>query len=236
MKENGNNEIKSQTLQQLEETTVGQDKKFKQENGKKPKKVLTRIIRGVIFSLIIGIIAGAVGLYFLQENTNYWFIIPTTLTKKVEDSNNTATNIVQDEIVKEDKNNTQKEEIKTITIDEAYEKLEELYNICVKMYLHFPAEYFTVDSQSHPSISTSAIEVTDYEKVMTKYFTKSAKAEYEDYNQDILIEENDKIYMETVEGVIGIDYLDTVFTKVVITEDSITCIVNNMYKIGRAHV
>jgi len=228
---NENEKIKVEEAKQVNSVNV-ENEKSKQPKVKKAKSTARKIFDAIIISLIIGIIGGAVSLYFIQEKTDIWFLIPSSLTKKLEVSNekdkNKETNNKVNENVTE-KNTENNEENKLLTMDEAYKTLEELYNVAVDMYLHFPCNKFTVDANSHPTTSASAVEVTDYEKVMTKYFTQAAKAQYEDYASNGIIEENDKVYMESADGVIGLDYLTTVFTKVEISENEIICIVDNMY-------
>ena len=230
-----NEEIKSQVIQPEEAKTEGTTK-FKQEKIKaeKPKtKTWKKVFWAIVVTLIIGIVGGAVGLYYLQDKTDFWFIVPSTLTRKTEskiEDNNSNKNVEENKT----ENNTtgestEEQENKTLSMDEAYKKLDELYKVGVELYLNYPASYFTVNNESHPSTSASAVEVTDYDKIINKYFTKSAKADYEESSANTIIDENDKTYMEPANGIIGLDYLDRIFTKIVISENEITCEVNNIY-------
>lgn len=233
-----NEEIKSQVIKSeikaTEETKKEEKPKFKQEKIKveKPKKkTWKKVFWAIVITLIIGIIGGGVGLYYLQEKTDFWFIVPSTLTKKVEiknentNKNETSTNKTTNTTTEE----PTKQEVTILTMDEAYKKLDELYKIGIEFYLNYPVSYFTVDDKSHPTTSETAVEITDYDKIINKYFTKSAKADYEEGSANIIIEENDKTFMESAKGVIGLDYLDRIFTKIEISENEITCEVNNIY-------
>lgn len=220
-----NNEIKNE------------DKKFKQEKIIKPKKkTWKKVLIGIIVTLFIGIIIGSVGLYYLQSNVDWWFIIPSTLEIKKEETDKTQKdtikvdeeNIIENE-EQEKIEQSEQQEVALLTMEEAYKKIDELYNIAIDMYLNYPASYFTIDTNSHPSTSETAVEVVDYDKVINKYFTKSAKADYEESSMNILIEENDVVYMEQASGVIGLDYLDRIYTKIQIMEDEIICEVDNIY-------
>lgn len=220
-----NNEIKKE------------DKKFKQEKIIKPKKkTWKKVLITIIITLLIGIIIGSVGLYYLQSNVDWWFIIPSTLEIKKEETNkekNDTTNIESSNTIVKDNEEkieqNKQEETTVLTMEEAYEKIDELYNVAIDMYLNYPASYFTIDTNSHPSTSETAVEVVDYDKIINKYFTKSAKADFEESSINILIEENDVVYMEQASGVIGLDYLDRIYTKIEISEDEITCEVDNIY-------
>lgn len=235
-----NEEVKSQVIKSevkvTNETQKEEKPKFKQEKIKteKPKmKTWKKVFWAIVITLIIGIIGGGIGLYFLQEKTDFWFIVPSTLTKKMEvedeNTNKSETNTTKNTVTNTTTEEQNEKETTILTMDEAYKKLEELYKVGVEFYLNYPVSYFTVDEQSHPKTSATAVEVTDYDKVINKYFTKSAKADYEEDSANILIEENDKTFVEPANGVIGLDYLDRIFTKIEISENEITCEVNNIY-------
>lgn len=236
-----NIEIKNQAISgnAVEKPTSKPEKpKFKQEKIKaqKPKKkTWKKVFWAIVITLIIGIIGGAIGLYYAQEKTDFDFIVPSSLTKKTDVVEKKEEDVENNEAkIKEDVNEEKEDEVKNnqsevLTIDEAYKKLDELYKVATDLYVHYPATYFQVNNDSHPSTSETAVEVTDYDKIINKYFTKSEKADYEEAATEIFIEEDDKVYMEPITGIVGLDFLGTVFTKVQISENEIKCVVDNIY-------
>src|SRR5574344_1431122 len=230
-----NEEIKSQifTQNEIEQAKKDNSVKFTQEKVKvkKPKtKTWVKVFWAIIITLIIGIIGGGIGLYMLQEKTDFWFIVPSSLTRKTDDvRKNNENKPAENNTENNTTNQTNNEENKLLTMDEAYKKLDELYKMSAEVYMNYPSSIFTVNKDSHPTKSASAVELPEYDKEINKYFTKSEKADYEETSGGALIEENDKVYVEAANGTLGLDYLDKVFTKIEISENEVKCEVINLY-------
>lgn len=185
----------------------------------KNKKIIS-MLAIILLILIIGVIV-----FLNKENEtldNKNKTVNTTISNNQEDINNVETdeneeNIIDSEIL------IANETLKNDDYEKANKILEKLYEVVI---VASTSNHRLFDSQYDENLKMD--ELLNYEQVMNALFTENGRILYEKMKSD-LVKKEEKYYVNIADGVLGVDYQGTSFKDVKISEESISCIADNIY-------
>lgn len=185
----------------------------------KNKKIIS-MLAIILLILIIGVIV-----FLNKENEtldNKNKTVNTTISNNQEDINNVETdeneeNIIDSEIL------IANETLKNDDYEKANKILEKLYEVVI---VTSTSNHRLFKSQYDENLKMD--ELVNYEQVMNALFTENGRILYEKMKSD-LVKKEEKYYVNIADGVLGVDYQGTSFKDVKISEESISCIADNIY-------